>query len=283
MQKFFFLFLICSISCNWLNREIQTPTVQPQTENILEENPNTYFITSLPGAVCCAYHPKSKFYFVANAPETKETSTAYISRLTSDGNLDMLAFLVGLRNPTALAVWNDFLYVADQAMLIAFNPYTGTRQETYDLVPFGIQSITQFIVYQDNLYAIDTQGETIWKMTFYPKWNIEKWKVFPNLKSVAIHPHTRSFFAISQTEIVELTQSGNSKPSSYVFNDPRILAFDSLGNLYVLDGNTVFNVNNYGIKSVMLECNDARSLMVQSQNRLLVICCKSKLIGIRLP
>ena len=88
----------------------------------------------------------------------------FISRLTSDGTVDSLHFIMGGRNgvtlhaPKGMAIIGDTLFVADIDALRAFHRMTGAPITSWNLAPQGALFLNDVAVTpQGDVYVSDTQ------------------------------------------------------------------------------------------------------------------------------
>ena len=91
-------------------------------------------------------------------------SNGFISRLTSDGTVDSLHFIMGGRNgvtlhaPKGMAIIGDTLFVADIDAVRAFHRMTGAPITSWNLAPQGALFLNDVAVTpQGDVYVSDTQ------------------------------------------------------------------------------------------------------------------------------
>ena len=112
------------------------------------------------------YDAASDAWFVSNIngqPLAKD-GNGFISRLTSDGTIDSLHFIMGgrggvtLNAPKGMAIIGDTIYVADIDAVRAFNKTTGAAIRSWELGGQGAVFLNDVVATPDgDVYVTDTQ------------------------------------------------------------------------------------------------------------------------------
>lgn len=173
--------------------------------------------------------------FLAEDMPNNNLPKSFISRLSDDGQLDILDFIIGLEAAKGMATSREFLYVADQNYVKVYDIVTGGKRWELNLASLGITEIECLVLVDDILYASAPSESKIVEITLSTQTAKDFIKV-ENLRGFAWSPLTQKFLVISNQSGVYFDHSGKMlQEVSLETNDPSYVLYDAAGNLYLAD------------------------------------------------
>ncbi|WP_234735849.1 SMP-30/gluconolactonase/LRE family protein [Tellurirhabdus bombi] len=112
------------------------------------------------------YNPKDGFIYVSNIDGKPDglDGNGFISRLTIDGKIEKLKWVVGLNAPKGMGIYNNRLYVTDLHRLVAINLTNGQAENTWDATdekPF-LNDVS--IAKDGTVYVSDNRNNKIYRL-----------------------------------------------------------------------------------------------------------------------
>lgn len=143
-----------------------------QADGVLGARDRVAIVEGLAGPESVRYDPDQDVFFVSNFNgESSGDANGFISRVTADGEIESLKFMVGsddapLHGPRGMYIVGDTLWAADAAGLHAFNRHTGARLSFVDFTsvdPGFLNDIAQ--APDGSLYITDTGRGRLYRLS----------------------------------------------------------------------------------------------------------------------
>lgn len=246
------------------------------------------------------YSPHHQQYFVSNlglsafsilpqpesSPLEKEKTTGFISRLTNDAEVDILEFIVGLKSPQSMACSQNFLYVADQNNIKAFDIITGSRKWEIDLSQYGIENIQCLVLVDEILYISVPKNSQILALDI-PTRSVKIWAEIKDLHGLAWNTFSSTFIVISGKQLLELDRQGKVLQTLQTTEEQaEYLSYDQSGNLYLayIESGFVVKQDKYKIIHTVADKLDSCGQFGLGKNVTLIPCTTKHYVRrIRLP
>mgnify|MGYP002777666582 CR=1 FL=1 len=120
------------------------------------------------------YNPKDGMLYVANIDGKSDglDGSGFISKVSLDGKIENLKWVIGLNAPKGMGIYKNRLYVTDVYRLVAINLDNGQAEQHWDAVgqnPF-LNDVT--VADDGTVYVSDSRGDKLYRL------KDDKWEVW---------------------------------------------------------------------------------------------------------
>jgi len=167
--------IICLIISYTLISCTQKESSNQATLNWESVQDSTDIVTTIEGfqgPEAVRYDPDQDHYFVSNfnGPGVERDANGFISKVSPEGSIDVLRFMVGTENnpmhaPRGMYITGDTLWAADADGIHGFNRMTGDQIAFIDFTSFEPGFLNDVVQGADGaLYVTDTGNSAVYKI-----------------------------------------------------------------------------------------------------------------------
>ncbi|MEX2602051.1 MAG: hypothetical protein WD355_10405 [Balneolaceae bacterium] len=157
------------ISCS---QENQTESSELTWQSVQDPSSRIHTITGFSGPEAVRYDPDQDLYFVSNfsGGGNDRDANGFISKVTTDGEIDDLEFITGtethpLHAPRGMYITGDTLWAADVDGVHGFHTVSGEQVRFIDFTPFEPGFLNDIAADVDgNLYVTDTGASRLYQV-----------------------------------------------------------------------------------------------------------------------